>query len=77
MLHSAKKRICPSRICAICKNVMRHSEGVTKGMKPSNTSTKAQASQRLSLQSMTGSAPLTTCAALLGQSLHCRHCAWL
>ncbi len=48
-LSSPKKRICPSPNCMICTNVRRQPEGEMKGIRPSITSTKAQAVQNVSL----------------------------
>lgn len=47
MLQSPKKRICPSDILQICSNNRRQPDGDTKGNRPSNTSTSANASQTL------------------------------
>jgi len=49
MLRSAKKRICPSRSVNSCVNMRRQPSGEANGNKPSMTSTKASASQIVSL----------------------------
>ncbi len=49
MLHIAKKRICPSLSCSSCAKVRRQAAGDRNGNRPSTTSTKASASQMVSL----------------------------
>ena len=49
MLHIPKNCNWPSRNCRICANMRRQPLGDTKGNKPSITSTKPSASQRVSL----------------------------
>ena len=49
MLHKPKKRTWPSCNCRICWNMRRHPAGEIKGNRPSMTSTKASASQNVSL----------------------------
>ena len=48
MLHSPKKRTCPSCNCRICWNMRRHPAGDKNGNRPSITSTSASASQNVS-----------------------------
>lgn len=49
MLSSAKKRICPSVSNNSCWNILRQPAGDAKGKPPSMTSTRAMASQIVSL----------------------------
>lgn len=49
MLHTPKKRICPSRYDSSSMNILRQPLGDTKGNSPSTTSTSARASQTVSL----------------------------
>lgn len=50
-LHNPKNRICPSRICTICRNMRFHCAGERNGSIPSMTSTRANASQKTSPES--------------------------
>lgn len=49
MLHSAKKRIWPSRSSRACWNMRRQPLGETNGRMPSTINTSASAAQRVSL----------------------------
>ena len=49
MLHRPKKRSCPSCSSSTRAKVRRQPPGETKGKRPSNTSTRASAIQRVSL----------------------------
>ncbi len=49
MLHSPKKRICPSCNCRICANIRRQAVGDRNGNRPSITRTRARACQNVSL----------------------------
>lgn len=49
ILKSPKNRICPSRSVSSCVNIRRHPSGEANGKRPSITSTKASASQMVSL----------------------------
>ena len=49
MLHSPKKRNCPSCSVSSFWNVLRHPPGEINGKRPSSTSTKASADQKMSL----------------------------
>ncbi len=49
MLHRPKKRTCPSCNRSICWNMRRQPEGERNGNRPSMTSTRASASQNVSL----------------------------
>ena len=49
MLHRPKKRSCPSLSCSTCVNMRRQPPGDKNGNRPSNTRTRASASQMVSL----------------------------
>ena len=49
MLQSPKKRSCPSRSVSSFWKVLRHPPGEMKGNRPSSTSTRASADQKMSL----------------------------
>ena len=49
MLHSPKKRTCPSCICSTRRKVRRQPPGDRKGKRPSSTSTRPSAIQIVSL----------------------------
>ena len=49
MLHKPKNRICPSCSSRMRANVRRQAPGEMNGIRPSKTSTRANAAQRVSL----------------------------
>jgi hypothetical protein len=54
MLHSPKKRSCPSCSASSFWKVLRQPPGEMKGKRPSNTSTRASADQKISLSKRAG-----------------------